>query len=72
MDFLRQFLTGTSKKMMVFAAASTLVIFKDFFGFSPDQLQALQVLAASYLAAQGIADFSKSATQIKIEAESKK
>lgn len=71
MNLLKTFLTGHSKKLWVVLAASVLVMFKDYFSFSPDQVEALQIIAGSYLVGQGIADHQKSAAQVKLAAEKK-
>ena len=47
MDFIKNLLAGSSKKMIALISTAILVLFKDTFGLAPEQVQALEVLAAS-------------------------
>jgi hypothetical protein len=72
MDYLKSLLAGSSKKLLTLVAAAILVLFRDTFGLTPEQIQALTVLAGGYLVGQGVADVGKEAAKIKVEAEAKK
>lgn len=68
MDFIKNLLAGSSKKMIALISTAILVLFKDTFGLAPEQVQALEVLAASYIVGQGVADVGKEAKKVELEA----
>ena len=59
MEVIKSFLAGSSKKLITLIATAILVLFKDTFSLDPEQIQALEILAGSYLVGQGVSDVGK-------------
>lgn len=69
MNLLKSLFGNSSKKLVVFIVTSVLIVLKDYFQFSAEQVQGLEILAGTYLVSQGVADFSKGAAQVESKKE---
>jgi len=69
MNTIASLFGNNSKKLTVFVVASAVVLLKDYFSLSIDQIQALEILAGVYIGGQSIADFGKGAAQVEAKKE---
>lgn len=63
---MKSFLSSTSKKLVVTVIAMTLIVLREYFDLSPEQIEALYVLAGGYLVGQGISDHGKGAALVAV------